>query len=752
MKRWMRLTAVALCLLLGACPALGEAIAPLPEAEMVEQFPAELELDLEPEADWAEVSAAEALVPADGTAPADSTAPADGTAPAEGEAPAEAPQTSEQPAAEATPEPEAPPTLSLNVPTLALGVGESFALVPALAPQPAEEPAFAFESSKTSVATVNAQGKVTGKKKGSATITVTGPDGLSASCAVTVYKAPGSVTMNVKTVNLGWDAAMGVGSEFQLSAKLPKNTSSRLTYSGYNSAVVGVDETGRLVARGIGSTKVTVKTFNKKKATVKVKVLPGPDALELDRTALSLAPGESFTIAATLPKKTAGTVCFDTDDPGVAVVDPETGAITAKALGQTIVSATSFNGVRAECAVSVLPKANSITLSAKKYTLGLGETLQLKPKLKRKDGQTPGGIPAYKSSKASVASVDADGLVTAVKKGTAKITVTVHGGAKVTCTITVVAAPTSLKILAKKPKLTFNAGTGKGNTTTLQLTLPKGSASNKIKYSGYDKTVVKVSSAGKITALGVGETEITATTFNGKTSSCVVRVLDSKAKRTVNIAHRGGAGYWPENTVEAFENAASTGATAVELDARTTKDGVQVIHHDDSFTAGGRRYYIAREKLETLQKAKPGLCTLEEAIEVIRESGLEMHLELKKTADPAACVKAVQEGDMLKRTVFISFEVPLLEKVRKLEPAARIGLVVNSTPSNVDAILTRLGAEAICQQQKYLTKANLKKWQNRGLLVGSWTLDEPGDIDRWLSLDVDLITSNYPRRVTAAME
>ncbi len=57
MKRWMRLTAVALCLLLGACPALGEAIAPLPEAEMVEQFPAELELDLEPEADWAEVSA-----------------------------------------------------------------------------------------------------------------------------------------------------------------------------------------------------------------------------------------------------------------------------------------------------------------------------------------------------------------------------------------------------------------------------------------------------------------------------------------------------------------------------------------------------------------------------------------------------------------------------------------------------------------------------------------------------------------------
>ena len=176
-----------------------------------------------------------------------------------------------------------------------------------------------------------------------------------------------------------------------------------------------------------------------------------------------------------------------------------------------------------------------------------------------------------------------------------------------------------------------------------------------------------------------------------------------------------------------------------------------MIHHDDSFTAGGRRYYIARESLETLQEAKPGLCTLEEAIEVIRESGLGMHLEMKKTADPEACVEAVREGDMLERTVFISFEVSLLEKVRRLEPAARIGLVISGTPSNVDAILTRLGAEAICQQQKYLTKANLNKWQNRGL-VGLWTVDESADIERWLDMDVDLIISNYPRRVAEAME
>src|SRR5580704_8884774 len=48
----------------------------------------------------------------------------------------------------------------------------------------------------------------------------------------------------------------------------------------------------------------------------------------------------------------------------------------------------------------------------------------------------------------------------------------------------------------------------------------------------------------------------------------------------LNIAHRGGAGLMPENTVAAFEDAMARGADGAELDVQLSADGVVVVHHD----------------------------------------------------------------------------------------------------------------------------------------------------------------------------
>jgi len=50
----------------------------------------------------------------------------------------------------------------------------------------------------------------------------------------------------------------------------------------------------------------------------------------------------------------------------------------------------------------------------------------------------------------------------------------------------------------------------------------------------------------------------------------------------LKIAHRGGSGLWPENTIAAFRNAISAGAQGIELDVHLTKDNVLVVHHDES--------------------------------------------------------------------------------------------------------------------------------------------------------------------------
>lgn len=52
--------------------------------------------------------------------------------------------------------------------------------------------------------------------------------------------------------------------------------------------------------------------------------------------------------------------------------------------------------------------------------------------------------------------------------------------------------------------------------------------------------------------------------------------------KPLQIAHRGGAGLWPENTLEAFTHAIDAGADGIELDVHLSRDGVLVVHHDES--------------------------------------------------------------------------------------------------------------------------------------------------------------------------
>ena len=53
------------------------------------------------------------------------------------------------------------------------------------------------------------------------------------------------------------------------------------------------------------------------------------------------------------------------------------------------------------------------------------------------------------------------------------------------------------------------------------------------------------------------------------------------AKSPIPIAHRGGAGTWPENTMPAFQGAVTLGYQYVETDVHATSDGVLIAFHDD---------------------------------------------------------------------------------------------------------------------------------------------------------------------------
>ena len=233
--------------------------------------------------------------------------------------------------------------------TLKLGAGEKYTL--ALTDGASAKGIGAkFTSSKSSVASVNkSTGEVTARKKGTAKITMKASDGSTSTCKVTVQKAPSKVTLSEKTLTLG------VGEETTLKAKLPKNTASnKLRFSSSKKSVATVDADGHIVALKPGTAKITVKTFNKKKATCKVTVKAAPKSVSFEESIISMWNGDSLTVTPRLSKNSAGAYDLSSSDENVVSVSGS--KLKAMALGSATITVTTYNGLTADMSVEVCRK------------------------------------------------------------------------------------------------------------------------------------------------------------------------------------------------------------------------------------------------------------------------------------------------------------------------------------------------------------------------------------------------------------
>ncbi|MCI9445839.1 MAG: hypothetical protein HFH36_00320 [Lachnospiraceae bacterium] len=147
-----------------------------------------------------------------------------------------------------------------------VGVGETLGLTVEKTPAKAKT-TYRFRSSAPKVVYVSQKGKIEGKKKGKATITVTSANGKKASCKITVKKAPKKVSFTKKAITLN------KGKSVKLKVKLPAGSASRkLIFTSKRKKVASVTSAGKVTAKKAGTAKITVKTFNKKKAYITVRV------------------------------------------------------------------------------------------------------------------------------------------------------------------------------------------------------------------------------------------------------------------------------------------------------------------------------------------------------------------------------------------------------------------------------------------------------------------------------------------------
>ena len=216
--------------------------------------------------------------------------------------------------------------------------------------------------------------------------------------------------------------------------------------------------------------------------------------------------GQSWTDISEAKAATYTTVATTTDMSGTqyrCVVSNSAGSVTSNAVTLTVNAAT----------VSV----TGVTLEPTSLSLFTGDTAPLTATVQPSDATNQNVT--WKSSNTEVATVDANGKVTAVGEGNATITVTTVDGSKTaTCIVTVTVPVTGVKLNKETLEL-FTDG-----SETLTATVEPGNATNKnVTWSSSDETIATVDNNGTVTAVGAGKATITATA-GGITATCVVHV------------------------------------------------------------------------------------------------------------------------------------------------------------------------------------------------------------------------------------
>jgi glycerophosphoryl diester phosphodiesterase len=231
------------------------------------------------------------------------------------------------------------------------------------------------------------------------------------------------------------------------------------------------------------------------------------------------------------------------------------------------------------------------------------------------------------------------------------------------------------------------------------------------------------------------------------------------------IAHRGASGYAPENTLAAFRRAVALGANFIETDLQLSRDARFVAIHDDcvdrTTNGKGRVHDLTLPELRRLDAgswfgsefASEQVPTLEEILDFSKKHDVVFYLELKPGATwggEHALVGALRESGEIPRTVVISFNAPILEKLRQIEPTLMTGLLYEGDLDRPVEKAIDVGARQLAVRGDLVTPALLADARKRDLQVVCWTVNHPAHMRMLVEAGVDGIMSDYPDRLIEA--
>jgi glycerophosphoryl diester phosphodiesterase len=255
-------------------------------------------------------------------------------------------------------------------------------------------------------------------------------------------------------------------------------------------------------------------------------------------------------------------------------------------------------------------------------------------------------------------------------------------------------------------------------------------------------------------------------------------------RRALVMAHRGGAGLWPENTMYAFSRAARAGTDVLEMDMHSTSDGALVIIHDDTVdrttNGAGRVNSLTLAQLKALDAGYrwspdggrtfpyrgQGITvpTLQEVFSAFPEMRFNIDIKQAKPSLASSFCRMIRESGMTSRVMVASFKPSALDEFRRDCPE----VATSASAADVLAFLAlkteppeaaeRVPLPQALQVPEYaggrqvVTREFVDAAHQRHLEVHVWTINDEAAMRRMLDLGVDGIITDFPDRLIALLE
>ena len=423
-------------------------------------------------------------------------------------------------------------TIDIGYDSIKVKVNDSFTFTPVFYPSNATNTAsITWRSSNTAVAEVSSNGKITAKKKGSATIFASirnsATEVISDTCIVSVTEDIVPTKLNLFVNNT--EMTIGDTQKIETSVE-PSNATTSITFSSSNASVASVSSNGTITAKAVGTAVITAKTSNNITSTITITVTKKEVVVVETPTNIYLSVGETAKL---ITNYSPSDIVFSYKVDNKNIVSFTGTKITGLKAGTTnITISNSKDKTTKKVTVQVSEKANtntSIRLTSKYYEKEVGDKFSVSIVVTPSSNKN---ILTWSSSNSSVATVSNEGVVECLAEGSAKITCKVPGGSSVTATV-YVSKKTTPDV---EGKIILDSSTPSiislkaGESYTVKYTVNPSSVTASV-YSKNQQ--IATVNGNTVYATAAGETVIVIQPKNGKSKNIILKVSPSKNEESI---------------------------------------------------------------------------------------------------------------------------------------------------------------------------------------------------------------------------